>query len=347
VLLAALRDLQWRRRRVAITVVGTGLVFAMTLVLAGLSASFRVEAEDFVDSLGADAFAYSDRASGPFNGALPVAESLAEGVEAMPGVVAAAPLVFAQAPLQGASVPQANVIGVAPGGIGSPVPASGRPIERSGELVVGTKLDADPGESVVVAGESFVVVGTLDSTALAGTPNIYMSIGDVQRLLLGGQPLAMSIVVAGEPTGPVADLALASPADAVDNLMQPLEDAEGAITFISILLWIVAGIIIGSVVYLSALERTRDFAVFKATGASNSAILLGLAVQAATIALCAALLGMGLATLIAPSFPMQVVILPSMYVLLPGIAVVVGLLASAAGMRRVSTVDPAAAFGGP
>jgi putative ABC transport system permease protein len=34
-------------------------------------------------------------------------------------------------------------------------------------------------------------------------------------------------------------------------------------------------------------------------------------------------------------------------VLLPVIAVVIGLLASVAGMRRAVTVDPALAFGGP
>ena len=38
--MTALRDLQWRRRRFPIAVVGTSLVFAMTLVLAGLATSF-------------------------------------------------------------------------------------------------------------------------------------------------------------------------------------------------------------------------------------------------------------------------------------------------------------------
>ncbi len=55
-LIAALRDLQWRRRRFAIAVVGTGLVFAMTLVLTGLANGFRVEAQRTVDALGLDAF---------------------------------------------------------------------------------------------------------------------------------------------------------------------------------------------------------------------------------------------------------------------------------------------------
>ena len=39
-----LRDLEFRRRQFAIAVVGAGLAFALTLVLAGMSAGFRHEA---------------------------------------------------------------------------------------------------------------------------------------------------------------------------------------------------------------------------------------------------------------------------------------------------------------
>ena len=52
VLLTALRDMQWRRLRFAIAVAGTSLVFAMTLVLTGLTNGFRAEDERTVDSLG-------------------------------------------------------------------------------------------------------------------------------------------------------------------------------------------------------------------------------------------------------------------------------------------------------
>ena len=45
-----------QKRRFVIAIVGTGLVFAMTLVLTGLANGFRVEATRTVDSLGVDAF---------------------------------------------------------------------------------------------------------------------------------------------------------------------------------------------------------------------------------------------------------------------------------------------------
>ena len=66
-LLAALRDLQWRRRRFLIVVLGTALVFAMTLVLAGLSAAFGNEVDRTVTTTGADEWAIVVGATGPFN----------------------------------------------------------------------------------------------------------------------------------------------------------------------------------------------------------------------------------------------------------------------------------------
>jgi putative ABC transport system permease protein len=104
---------------------------------------------------------------------------------------------------------------------------------------------------------------------------------------------------------------------------------------------------VGSLIYLSALERTRDFAVFKAVGVATRSVLAGLVLQAVIVAVVAAALGGVLSLGLAPTFPIPVVVPTSAFVLLPVIAVVIGLLASVAGMRRAVTVDPALAFGGP
>ena len=46
-LTAALRDLQWRKRRFVIAIVGTGLVFAMTLVQTDAHNRLRDQVERF------------------------------------------------------------------------------------------------------------------------------------------------------------------------------------------------------------------------------------------------------------------------------------------------------------
>ena len=98
---------------------------------------------------------------------------------------------------------------------------------------------------------------------------------------------------------------------------------------------------------MSALERTRDFAVFKAVGVSTRSLLGGLALQAVIVAVVSAALGALLSLVLAPLFPMRVDVPDGAYLLLPVVAVVIGLLASGAGLRRAVAVDPALAFGGP
>src|SRR6202012_5251571 len=133
----------------------------------------------------------------------------------------------------------------------------------------------------------------------------------------------------------------------VNHLLRPLKVAASAISMVGVLLSIVAVRIVGSMVYLSALERMRDFAVFKAIGVPTRSILAGLAVQAVVVALFAAALGVVLAQLLAPVFPMIVVVPMRAYLGLPWIAIGIGLLPSGAGLRRAVAVDPALAFGGP
>jgi putative ABC transport system permease protein len=90
----------------------------------------------------------------------------------------------------------------------------------------------------------------------------------------------------------------------------------------------------------------RDFAVFKATGTSTPALASGLALQAVIVSLVAALFGAIFALLLAPNFPMPAEIPVSSFVILPIVAILVGGLASLAGLRRAVTVSPALAFGG-
>jgi putative ABC transport system permease protein len=130
-------------------------------------------------------------------------------------------------------------------------------------------------------------------------------------------------------------------------MLRPLRVAWSSITIVAGLLWIVAVLIVGSVVYLSALERLRDFAVFKAIGVPTRSILSGLALQAVIVAVLAAALGVVLALMLGPAFPMLVVIPTVAYLALPVVAIAIGLLASVAGLRRAVAVDPALAFGGP
>lgn len=336
---AALRDLWWRRRRFAIAILAAGLVFAMSLVMSGLAASFSREVDRVVGALDATTYYAAEGATGPFySGALLPAAAAPKG---------ASGVLFSVVSVNGPhGVVQVLVFGVEPGGVGSPVASKGQPLGGPGEAVASTRFGVDVGGSVTVGSASFRVVGTAKKlTLLGGQPAIFLSLSDAQQLFAGGQPLAKFFLSRGSDPAP-AGLTAFTRAQTRTDLMRPIKSASSSITFVTVLLWVVAACIIGSVVLLSAMERTRDFAVFKATGASTRSIGAGLLFQALVLAFVASLIAMVIGYLLAPRFPMTIEIPASAVVTLPVVALVIGAIASLAGLRRSTAISPAAAFGG-
>jgi putative ABC transport system permease protein len=345
--LIALRDLQWRRRRFLIGVIATGLVFALALLITGMGASFRNEVRRTVKAMGADAWIVPKGESGPFTASTAFPASTAQEIAAEPGVRKASAIAMLRFTVRTPTLKDINVIGLEPGGVGSPKLKDGRGFAKSGEVVADRRLGMKLGDTLIIGGEPFRIVGrTSGVTFFAGTPTVFIPLRDGQRLALGGQPLATAIATRGVPRSVPAGTRLMSNAAVVSDLDRPLKQATSTINFLCILLWIVAAGIIGSIVYLQALERVRDFAVLKATGTTNSALLGGLALQAVLLSLLAAVAAVLLAALLTPLLAMPAEISRGAYLFLPIVAVVVGLLASLAGLRRAVGVDPALAFGG-
>ncbi len=348
-LIAAMRDMQWRKRRFVIAILSTSIIFAMTLVLTGLANGFRVEAEKTVNSLGVDVFLVEAGASGPFVGATPFAPVDLPRIASAPGVVAAAPLAYAGGTATlGDATRNVDIFGAPESGPGMPAVSQGWVPSTPDEVAVSSTLGRQIGDDVEIASRRLRVTGIVEnSTALANLPNVFLTTEGAQRLVYGGGSLVSAIGIRGT-LGQVPDGYRAiDRAGAIGDLLRPLKVARDSITIVAVMLWVVAALIVGSVIYLSAIERLRDFAVFKAIGVPTGSILAGLALQAIVVALCAALVGTGLSRLLGPLFPMQVIVPVQAFIALPVIAVVIGLIASAAGLRRAVSVDPALAFGGP
>ena len=347
-LTASLRDLQWRKRRFVIAIIGTGLVFAMTLVLTGLANGFRVEAERSVDGLGFDAYMVKSGAAGPFIGATAFAQTEVGKLSGIQGVTDAVPLVFGPTTIhEGGTSKNAPVFGAA-GHPGLPIVSSGRLPSTPTEVAVSSKAGPGVGDDIQIGTRTMRIVGIVDdATLLAGQPSTFMTVVGAQQLLYSGQQLISSIGIRGTPAQAPDGYHFVDRAAAVDDLLRPMKGAQQAIALVAGLLWLVGALIVGSMIYVSSLERVRDFAVFKAVGVKTPAIVAGLALQAVVVALLAALVGGVLSLILGPLFPMTVDIPLSAFLLLPVLATAIGLLASVAGLRRAVTVDPALAFGGP
>ncbi len=191
------------------------------------------------------------------------------------------------------------------------------------------------------------MTGTTDGlTVNGGQPLLFLRLADVQGLLVQGADIATAVVTRGVPATLPAGLTVRTREQTRRDLIRPLRGAIDSIRFTELLLWAVAALVVGSVVYLSALERSRDFAVYKATGWSTRTLAAGLAAQAVLLSLGAALLGIAAAHLLLPLFPLHFSIPVRASLLLPVVAAVVGLVACLAGLRRAVGTDPALAFGG-
>jgi putative ABC transport system permease protein len=343
----ALRDLQWRRRRFIIAVLATALVFALTLLLSGAGTGLRNEATAIVDVIDVDAWVVPEGTSGPFTASSALPAAAAGDVAEVPGVRRADPLVFLRATVGQGDERDVNVIGYTTGGVVGPAVDDGRLPERPGETLADSSLGYDIGEELRLNDRPLRVVGERGGiTFNFGVPTLFVPIEDVQALAFGGSPLATSIVTDGAPRRAPAGLTVLDRDQVVADMRRPMASGLQTIDFINVLLWIIAAGIIGSIVYLSSLERARDFAVLKATGAADGALLAGLALQAVVLSVAAAAAAVVLARLLEPGFPFAIQTSLGAYVLLPAIAVAVGLLASLAGLRRAMRVDPALAFGG-
>jgi len=347
VLFVSLRDLQWRRRRFLIGVLATGLVFALAVLITEISAAFHHEVNSTIEAFGADEWIVSQRASGPFTTPVFFPQSVGAQIEAANPGVRTAPLVIARFTVHTTRLRDLNVIGITPGSVGWPRVRDGRLPNAPNEMLADRSLGVPVGARVQLAGSTFTVVGRTSGVRyFGGIPVATISLADAQRIALGGQPLASAIVVRGNARVlPVGMRALTN-ADAIADLRRPLHAATGTIDILRVLLWIVAGGIIGSVLYLQAIERTRDFAVFKATGVSSRSVVAGLALQAIFLALLSAVVAIVLSFVLAPVMPMNIETSLSTYAMLVVVAIVVGLLASVSGLRRALSVDPALAFGG-
>jgi putative ABC transport system permease protein len=346
-LITALRDLQWRRRRFAVAAIGTAMVFGLTLILTGLTHGFRVEAEHVVDSLDIDSYVIESGAVGPFMGSSRFQESKTKAISRLPGVKSAVPVVYGNIILHDDRSPEnVNVYGVPEHAM--PRITAGHAPSNPGEVVMSTALGRSVGDQVEIGAEKLRIVGLVDkSTTLAGQPNAFVSVDGAQRLMFSGQPVVSAIGLRGTPEHVPKGYRVVDRAATVDDMVRPLHGAQMALSYVSILLWGVAALIVGSLIYLSALERTRDFAVFKALGVANQLVLAGLALQAVLVAVAAAALGGLLAVVLGPLFPMLVAVTVSSFGLLLVTAVAIGLLASLAGLRHAVAVDPVLAFGGP
>jgi putative ABC transport system permease protein len=343
-LLLTFRDLVYRKTRFIVVTILGAVVFALLFVMTGLVNQFNLEPAETVEQFGADEWVLPEGVSAPFT---TVSVMPAAAFDAVDASRKSAVVITRSSIGHGSETEEVVLVGFESDGLGAPQVVDGRVPGAEGEVALDRSLDIDVGDDITVAGAPFTVVGLTESTTvLAGIPFAYLTLPEAQMLAFTTTEVISSVLVSGE-LGPLPPgLNSLSSDDVVAQTLQPLEGAIASIDLVRALLWIVAAIIVGAVVYLSALDRQRDFAVLKAVGTSNSSLLGSLALQAVLIALGAVLLAAVIQVFLAPRFPLPVTVPSRAFWQLPLLAVVMALAAGAIGMRKVLRSDPSQAFSG-
>ena len=346
--LLTLRDLQYRRVRLIVVVLLASVVMALLFVMTGLVNQFNLEPYDATESIGAEHWVLADGVSGPFTsaGTLPLAVGAT--------LDDAAPVVVARGTMSGDGsddTTEVVVVGGEQAQLSTTMSAGsiveGRAVAGPSEVVLDRTAGFDVGDGVQLGPLDVEVVGlTSDTTVLAGLPLVFVELGTAQDLSFQSRDVVSGFLLDAAPSTAPDGTVVRSADDVAADALGPLEDAISSVDLVRALLWLVTAVIIGAVVFLSALERQRDFAILRAMGTPRRALLGAVAVQAVTIAVLAALVALVLHRLILPLFPLQVRVPSRALWQIPLGAVVAALVAGAFGLRKVASADPAAAFGG-
>ena len=347
----SLRDLQWRRRRFVIVVLVASLAFGLALVMTGVTNQLSNEGTNTVALFGADQWVVAEGVKGPFTTSQLIDQELSDTIAAQPGVRAASPILVGRTLIGDKDV---NVVGYDPDSKILPrkLAAALAGISDVSGAIADVRFDYGVGETFDLGGSPVAVVAQVrDTSFYFSMPTVFLPLPVVQHLLYADQHVASAIVVTGHLTpesaaGLDGSVTLLGNDDVRADYDRVLKSSKDTIGIINTLLWLMAAGIVAAIVYVSVLERTRDFATLKAIGTSNRALVVGLIGQAAVVSVASALAAVGVARAISPTFSFPVSVPSGAYVQMLVVATVVGVLASLAGIRRISRIDPALAFGG-
>lgn len=345
--LITLRDMQWRARRLVLGISATALVLAVTALLGALHDGFLDETDRTVAMFGADSWIVPSDVSGPFTANSPLADGVVEALAAEPGVEAVTPVAIFRHVVRrsGTGLTDVNVIAYAGDGVVAPTTVDGRAPSARGEAAVDERLGVDVGDTVDIGGHELMVVGLVrDLTYNGGTPTVLTTLRDGQAIAFDGRDLASAIVVRGVPDRLPQGLRTMTPRQVRDDLRRPLSVATTAIGLVAGLLWLVAAAIVGTLSFLSGLDRHRDMAVYKACGVTTARLLGSLLIEGAVVSLVAAGASLLLTFGLAPLFPVTISLSLLDCVRLVALALFIGLSASMLSIRGTVRVDPVVAF---
>ncbi|WP_043445303.1 FtsX-like permease family protein [Arthrobacter sp. L77] len=350
----ALRDLRFARGRFVLIGSVVALITVLVGFLSGLTGGLATQNISAVLALPADRIVFSSPDGGagePTFSDSAITEEQARSWAATEGVTAAEPVGISQTRAETSTARVAvAVFGVRPG-FDATAPTENGLLSLSEPAA--KDLHVVTGDSVTIAGTSYIVETVNGDDWYSHTPVIRMTLNDWQSYsATTGNPDAYATVltVTGDPDWAAADSAHATISKTTLGSLTALSAFRseiGSLLLMIGMLFGISGLVIGAFFTVWTMQRKADIAVLKALGASTRSLVRGALGQALIVLVLGIGLGLGivalLGTLAGSALPF---LLSPLTTALPGIIMtVLGLAGAAFALRSVTSADPLTALG--
>ena len=306
-----LRNTARQRTRSTLTVVGIAVGITTVVALGAVAGGLRATASAMIRTGGAD-FVVAQKGSADLTFSQ-LSEHDWEVVASRPGVDRVTGLLMNVSRV--GSNPYFAILGVRPDqlALGPPRLLRGTLLEpgRSDDVIVGRKaaadLGIDVGDTTVLLGRSFRVVGVFRGDMPLFDGGAYMPLSELQRLShKQGLVTALYVTVkAGADAAAVATaieaasdtLTTVSTVDEYSKVDQGVRATDAANVAISLLAVLIGAVGVTNTMIMSVFERTREIGILRAIGWRSSRILRMIVGESLLLCLVAAVLGVVLGIL--------------------------------------------------
>ncbi len=362
----ARRNLFEDRRRAALSLLGIGVGLLMVLLMTGLLVGMTKQETAYIDGSSADLFVSQRGVRTLQMSTTKLPEGTLERVRAVPGVQWAEPLRHTTTIVgSGDNRLISYLFGFdAQGGHGGPHELSAGSMPGLGEVVLDSagarQLRLGVGDMIPVFGTPLRVSGLVSGLTGLGNTTMFVSGEQFAQMvgvgtnfvLVGADPTVPPDVVSGRIGAAVPEATAQTRQQFSWEQARTIEDLYTDVVRTMIAAgFLIALALVALTLSTATSSKLREYGVVKALGATTGT-LTGVVVRQAVWAIVAA---MGVATLVALSMAFGISkVMPGMLVVIePGAvlfttlgALIVGVPAAMAPMRRVVRVDPASAFRG-
>lgn len=363
----AVKNLLAERVRFALSVLGVGVAVLLVLIMSGIFVGTTRQVTTYIDHSRNAVWVMQPGVSQMFKSVTWLPDDDKAALAAVPEIASAEPILGLPSDfVRNGAHTSSFVVGYDTStGVGGPWSlAEGRMVGGPGEAVLDRALarinDVQLGDSVRIVDEDFTVVGLSRQTAAATNFYIFISLQDAKRLLRAGN--RVSYFLAQPKPGysdedVVAAIGRDLPGVTAMTSAQFAENSRDIIvtmigrplkTMIAIAV-LVGTALIGLTMWAVTAEQMSDFGVLRALGLRPIQLSRIVIAQAAIVAASGFVLGGAVA--FAAQFligdrmgDVAVAITPTMLAAMAGVTAAMAALGALLPLRRVSRIDPVAAF---